>query len=51
MLIKIIRGKEKSQRPVWQEIASEDLSAKVYWSQWDSLLLIVSFKENESLLI
>jgi len=39
MLMKIIRGKEEGLRPSRQEIASENLSIKVYWLQWDSLLL------------
>jgi len=46
MLMKIIRGKEEGLRPARQEIASEDLSAKVYWLQWDSLLLTRFVRES-----
>jgi len=38
-LMKIIRGKEEGLRPSRQEIASENLLTKIYWLQWDSLLL------------
>jgi len=30
-------GKEIDKRPTWQEIASKETAAKVYWSYWDSL--------------
>lgn len=39
ILTKFIRGKKKDQRPPWQEIISEDSSAKIYWLHWDSLIL------------
>ncbi|XP_011688274.1 PREDICTED: uncharacterized protein LOC105450226 [Wasmannia auropunctata] len=29
--------KEANERPSWQEIASKDVSTKIYWSYWDSL--------------
>ncbi|XP_018378085.1 PREDICTED: uncharacterized protein LOC108770849 [Trachymyrmex cornetzi] len=35
----ILQGKETGIRPSWQEIASRDASAKIYWSYWDSLEL------------
>ena len=37
---KIIHFKEAGTRPDWQEIASGDPSLKIYWSYWDTLLLI-----------
>ncbi|KYQ46393.1 hypothetical protein ALC60_14612 [Trachymyrmex zeteki] len=33
----ILQGKEAGIRPSWQEVASKETSAKVYWSYWDSL--------------
>jgi len=39
ILVKLIHGKEEGLRPVRQEIVPEDFSAKIYWLQWDSLLL------------
>lgn len=38
-LTKILQGKETDRRPPWQEIILEGPSAKVYWLQWDSLIL------------
>jgi len=32
-----LQGKEIGERPVWQEIASKGIAAKVYWTYWDSL--------------
>ncbi|XP_036146770.1 uncharacterized protein K02A2.6-like [Monomorium pharaonis] len=37
---KIVHFKEAGTRPDWQEIASGDPSLKIYWSYWDTLLLI-----------
>jgi len=36
---KFLRGKEEDRRPLWQEIVSEGAPNKLYWSQWDSLVL------------
>ncbi|XP_070172331.1 protein NYNRIN-like [Polyergus mexicanus] len=49
-IAKILLGKEKDQRPSWQEIVSENLFSKIYWSQWDSLVLKngVLFRKWES---
>jgi len=30
-------GKEIDTRPMWQEVASKETVAKIYWSYWDSL--------------
>ncbi|XP_036143377.1 protein NYNRIN-like [Monomorium pharaonis] len=37
---KIVHFKEAGTRPDWQEIAFDDPSLKIYWSYWDTLLLI-----------
>jgi len=33
---KILLRKERNQCPNWLEIISEDNSAKIYWTHWDS---------------
>jgi len=38
-LRKFFSTKEERHRPNWQEIISEDNSAKIYWSQWESLVI------------
>ena len=39
-LVKVINWKEKLQeRPTWQDISSENVTVKSYWSQWDRLSL------------
>jgi len=39
MLNKFLRGKEVNCRPNLQEVVSEDSSARIYWTLWDSLLI------------
>jgi len=39
LLKKFFLAKEQEHRPDWQEIISEDDSAKIYWSQWESKML------------
>jgi len=39
ILRKFLLGKKGNQRPDWQEIVSGDDSAKIYWSQWKSLVI------------
>jgi len=39
LLRKFILAKEEGNRPNWQEVISEDDTAKVYWSQWESLVI------------
>jgi len=39
LLRKFFLVKEQGHRPDWQEIISEDDSAKIYWSQWESLVI------------
>ncbi|XP_072766397.1 uncharacterized protein [Anoplolepis gracilipes] len=34
-----IQGKESGKRPLREEIAELDISAKIYWSYWDALIL------------
>jgi len=36
---KIFLGKKRNQCPNGQEIVSEDNSVKVYWTEWDSLII------------
>ncbi|KAL6421138.1 hypothetical protein ACFW04_013956 [Cataglyphis niger] len=38
VLVKILRGRKKNQRPSWQEIISGNSSTKIYW-KWESLNL------------
>ena len=33
----ILQGKEIEIRPSWQEVASRETAANVYWSYWNSL--------------
>lgn len=33
-----LRGKELGERPSWQKV-KHDVSAKIYWSYWDALIL------------
>lgn len=49
-IAKILLGKEKDQRPSWQEVVSEGSVSKIYWSQWDSLIFKngVLFRKWES---
>jgi len=39
MLRKFFLAKEEGRRPDWQEVISEGDSAKIYWSQWESLVI------------
>jgi len=39
LLRKFILAKEERHRPDWQEIISGDDTAKIYWSQWESLVI------------
>jgi len=39
LLRKFFLAKEEGHRPDWQGIISEDDSAKIYWSQWESLVI------------
>jgi len=39
ILEKFLLGKKKNQRLDRQEIVSGDDSAKIYWSQWESLVI------------
>ncbi|RLU25236.1 hypothetical protein DMN91_003329 [Ooceraea biroi] len=34
-----MESKEIDQRPSWQEIAPNEVAAKIYWSHWDALIL------------
>ena len=39
VLSKLFAWQENASRPSWFEISSEGLDLKVYWAQWDSLLV------------
>jgi len=39
VLRKFFLAKEEGRRPDWQEVISEGDSAKIYWSQWESLVI------------
>jgi len=39
MLRKLFLAKEEGRRPDWQEVISEGDSIKIYWSQWESLVI------------
>ncbi|KAL6254703.1 hypothetical protein P5V15_014012 [Pogonomyrmex californicus] len=38
-IINILHGKELNRHPLREEIVSRDVSAKIYWFQWDFLVL------------
>ena len=40
----LLEKKEIGNRPSWREVSSKDTSTKIYWSQWDALVM-----ENEIL--
>lgn len=46
----ILQAKESGQRPIWQDVAPREESMKLYWSQWNALLVKdgVLFKNWES---